>query len=62
MPQESFAKIERVIIHWTLYIEERKGVSYDFSFDAENEFLMWNDNSVVTLATNSCTTEQFVAA
>nr|CAH7734201.1 unnamed protein product [Callosobruchus chinensis] len=45
-------------------IKKKDRGSYDFSFDAENEILLvrWNDNSVVTLATNNCKIEPLVAA
>ncbi|XP_033220935.1 piggyBac transposable element-derived protein 3-like [Belonocnema kinseyi] len=38
--------------------------TYDFSFDNEQKILLvrWNDNSVVTVATNNCTIEPLVSA
>lgn len=45
-------------------IKKKDRGSYDFSFDNEQKILLvrWNDNSVVTVATNNCTVEPLVNA
>lgn len=45
-------------------IKKQERGSYDFSFDKDNELLLvrWNDNSVVTVASNNCSIEPLVAA
>ncbi|XP_033231513.1 piggyBac transposable element-derived protein 3-like [Belonocnema kinseyi] len=45
-------------------IKKKNLGTYDFSFDNEQKLLLvrWNDNSVVTVATNNCTIEPLVSA
>ncbi|XP_033228842.1 piggyBac transposable element-derived protein 3-like [Belonocnema kinseyi] len=45
-------------------IKKKNRGTYDFSFDNEQKILLvrWNDNSVVTVATNNCTIEPLVNA